>query len=67
MMSRLSKRVKKAEGCFVRDKGVTITCGRNLYEAVVALTILEKSAEVNLKMQKRWAAQTTAENRSWIS
>lgn len=43
--------LKKAEGCFVKDKGVTITCGRNLYEAVVALTILEKSAEVNLKAE----------------
>ncbi len=41
----------KATGCFVRDRGVTITCGRNLYEAVVALTVLEKSAEVNLKAE----------------
>ena len=57
--------LKKTEGCFVRDKGgVTITCGRNLYEAVVALTILEKSAEVNLKAEALGGAKTTAENRS---
>lgn len=29
--------------------GYAITCGRNLYEAYVAMTVLEKSAEVILK------------------
>ena len=43
--------LKKAAGCFVRDKGITLTTGRNLYEAVVALTVLEKSAEVNLRAE----------------
>lgn len=47
--------LKKATGCFVKEKrtekGYTITTGRNLYEAVVALTVLEKSAEVNLKAE----------------
>ncbi|WP_419025669.1 hypothetical protein [Emergencia sp.] len=48
--------LKKATGCFIKEKdhakkGFTITTGRNLYEAVVALTVLEKSAEVNLKAE----------------
>lgn len=47
--------LKKATGCFIKErsagKGYTITTGRNLYEAVVALTVLEKSAEVNLKAE----------------
>ena len=29
--------------------GYVITCGRNLYEAYVAMTVLEKAAEVLLK------------------
>lgn len=43
--------LRKATGCFVKDRDVTITCGRSLYEAVVALTVLEKSAEVSLKAE----------------
>lgn len=35
-------------GCIVKDN-YTITTGRNLYEAVVAMQVLEKSAEVFLK------------------
>lgn len=42
--------LRNASGCFVRDR-YTITAGRSLYEAVVALQVLEKSAEVNLKAE----------------
>ena len=38
----------EASGCFVRDR-YTLTAGRSLYEAVIALQVLEKSAEVNQK------------------
>lgn len=46
--------LKKSTGCLVlrgvgsgsKGKGYTVTVGRNLYEAVVAMTVLEKSAEV---------------------
>lgn len=45
--------------------GYTVTMGRNLYEAVVAMTVLEKSAEVTLLAEKiggvkpipRWEAK----------
>lgn len=40
----------ETEGCFVKDR-CTITKGRNIYEALTALTVLEKSAEVNLKAE----------------
>ena len=41
-------------GCFVRKgaEGYTITVGRTLKEAVVALTVLEKSAEVTILAEK---------------
>lgn len=53
----IKKAMKSATGCFVRTgadengrgQGYTVTVGRNLYEAVVAMTVLEKSAEVALK------------------
>lgn len=49
----VTKALRRAAGCFVQDgpggKNYTITTGRNLFEAVVALDVLEKSAEVNLK------------------
>lgn len=44
----LKRALAKAAGCFVRGR-YTVTMGRNLYEAVVALTVLEKSAEINTK------------------
>lgn len=40
--------LREASGCFVRDR-YTLTAGRSLYEAVIALQVLEKSAEVNQK------------------
>ena len=43
--------LKHSEGCFVRGK-YTITAGRTPYEAVVALTVLEKAAEVQIKAEK---------------
>lgn len=44
----VSRALKKTAGCMVKDR-YTLTTGRSLYEAVVALRVLEKSAEVNLK------------------
>ena len=44
----ISRALKSSSGCLVKDH-YTITTGRNLYEAVVALTVLEKSAELNTK------------------
>lgn len=45
-----------AAGFFVQDRikdglpaGYTLTMGRNLYEAVVAMTVLEKAAEIQIK------------------
>ena len=53
---QMAKAVQKATGVFVQDRvrdgqpaGYTLTIGRNLYEAVVAMTVLEKSAEIALK------------------
>lgn len=53
---QMAKAVQKATGFFVQDRvrdgqpaGYTLTIGRNLYEAVVAMTVLEKSAEIALK------------------
>ena len=54
------KALKDNVGCLVLkgiDKngqgvGYTVTMGRNLYEAVVAMTVLEKSAEVFLLTEK---------------
>lgn len=48
--SEISKGLKVAAVCIVRNK-YTISTGRNLYEAVVAMEVLEKSAEVFLKAQ----------------
>ena len=52
----LQKALKGSAGCLVKDgfiheTGYTVTAGRNLYEAVVAMTVLEKSAEVFLKAE----------------
>lgn len=54
------KAIKNNVGCLVlkgfnkkgEGVGYTITMGRNLYEAVVATTVLEKSAEVFLLAEK---------------
>lgn len=54
---RIKKILKKSAGCFIKTKpgsenynsGITLTVGRNLFEAVTALTVLEKSAEIFLK------------------
>lgn len=48
-----------SEGCFVRGR-YTITAGRSLFEAVVALEVLEKSAEVNLKTEVLGGAREIA-------
>ena len=42
--------MKKATGCMVKDR-YTISTGRSLFEAVTALQVLEKSAEVNIKAE----------------
>jgi hypothetical protein len=44
----VSHGLKSSEAVMIRG-GYVITCGRNLYEAYVAMTVLEKSAEVLLK------------------
>ncbi len=46
----LLQALEKASGCFVRDR-YTVTGGRNLYEAVISLEVLEKAAEVNQKAE----------------
>lgn len=48
---QVKRALKHAEGCFVKNK-YTITVGRNPFEAVTALTVLEKSAEVFTKAEK---------------
>lgn len=56
----LKRALKKTTGCFVlrgidakgNGKGYTVTVGRNLYEAVVAMTVLEKSAEILYQADK---------------
>ena len=58
--SNLARTMKSNAGCFVisgknedgTPTGYTITVGRTLKEAVVALTVLEKSAEVTLLTEK---------------
>lgn len=50
-LADIKKALKHSEGCFARDK-YTITVGRNPYEAVVALMVLEKSAEVFTKAER---------------
>lgn len=44
----ISHALKNSEAVMIRG-GYVITCGRNLYEAYVAMTVLEKAAEVLLK------------------
>ncbi len=44
----LARALRKADGALVERESL-ITCGRSLYEACVALTVAEKSAEVVLK------------------
>ena len=46
----ISHALRSSAACLVKDH-YTITTGRNLYEAVVALTVLEKSAELNTKAE----------------
>lgn len=46
----ISQALRNGTACLVKDH-YTITTGRNLYEAVVALTVLEKSAELNTKAE----------------
>lgn len=60
MGKSLVKALKNNEGCFVlkgiskdgEGMGYTMTLGRTLYEAVVAMTVIEKSAEVFLLAEK---------------
>ena len=46
----IRRALKSSTGCLVKDH-YTMTTGRNLYEAVVALTVLEKSAELHTKAE----------------
>lgn len=65
MGKSLIKALRHNAGCFVlrgvnskgHGVGYTLTMGRNLYEAVVAMTVLEKSAEVFLLAEKLGGAQ----------
>ena len=60
MGKSLMKALKNNEGCLVlkginkdgEGVGYTMTMGRTLYEAIVAMTVLEKSAEVFLLAEK---------------
>lgn len=47
---KIRRALKKATGCMVKDR-YTISTGRSLFEAVTALQVLEKSAEVNIKAE----------------
>lgn len=47
---KIRRALKRATGCFVRGR-YTISTGRSLFEAVTALQVLEKSAEVNIKAE----------------
>lgn len=47
-MGEIKRALKKATGCLVKER-YTISTGRSLFEAVVALDVLEKSAEVNIR------------------
>lgn len=57
---QLARKMKSNAGCFVITgqnadgafEGFTITVGRTPYEAIVAMTVLEKSAEVTLLAEK---------------
>lgn len=55
---RLKKMPKKMAGCagaFIaskNEKPFTVTTGRSLYEAVTALTVLEKSAEIRVRTEQ---------------
>lgn len=46
----MTRALHKAAGCFVRGQ-YTVTLGRNLYEAVTALQVLEKAAEIDTKAE----------------
>ena len=46
--TQMAMKLKKADAVMV-ENGTLVTTGRSLYEAVVAMTVLEKSAEVILK------------------
>lgn len=55
---QMARAFQHATGFFVQDRirdgkpaGYTLTVGRTLYEAVVAMTVLEKSAEIALKCE----------------
>lgn len=57
---QLARKMKSNAGCFVITgqnadgafEGFTLTVGRTPYEAIVAMTVLEKSAEVTLLAEK---------------
>ncbi len=63
---QLARKMKSNAGCFVITgqnadgafEGFTITVGRTPYEAIVAMTVLEKSAEVTLLAEKIGKAHT---------
>lgn len=46
----IRKALKKSTCCFVKNR-YTIATGRSLFEAVTALKVLEKSAEINVKAE----------------
>ncbi len=56
---KIRRALKHATGCFVRDR-YTISTGRSLFEAVTALQVLEKSAEVNIKAEVLGGAKPVA-------
>ena len=49
-LTQISKALKESACCIVKDK-YTLSTGRTLYEAIVAMTVLEKSAEVCMKAE----------------
>ena len=48
--AELFPRSQRIGACFVKGK-YTVTAGRSLFEAVTALEVLEKSAEIHLKAE----------------
>ena len=48
--AELSRALSESAACFVKGK-YTVTAGRSLFEAVTALEVLEKSAEIHLKAE----------------
>lgn len=61
--AEISRALCESAACFVKGK-YTVTAGRSLYEAVTALEVLEKSAEIHLKAEFLGGAQYLSSSES---